>query len=191
MATTETLEKPAPIANFLQVDIKKIDWRFQTWDHLCNISHEHGAPRNATIYWIGTIDLISIREAEHQYPMFFTDWHNRLVDDKKQSRDIDGAPIGSQTTVPYDLGDILSTLLKARGEGFNYFHVFLEETVDTQGRHSIVLLYGKNTENYGIAAKTPWVEMPVKKWLRYSEQKIDDNLQRIALVINGRYYWQK
>ncbi len=192
---TTTAEEQILIVNFLSNTEKTIDWRYQTYDKLSMNSHKPGSPKEKTIYWMGMIPLLPVRSQDISYGIQFADWRWNPIFDQYERRDVDGFGMGGFPQIKFNMNEVLMlALINAREAGDIFFHVLLEETVESDGTHEINLLYKELSDQpncYGIATKVPWFQEPVKEWVALSSQKIDESTQRICLVSNPPYRWLK
>lgn len=167
---------------------KGYDWRYQKYQSL-----KKGEVTEETTYWIGVVDLIPVRKSQKNYTIGCSWCRNEVQNDRYHERDVDGSPCAWYDT-RYDLSKIIEELSKARDNGYNYFHLLLEEKVDQYGKHEVNIVYNEYPQPgspIGIASKKPWYLEPVKDWLHYASQTISEETKRICILQNEAYVWLK
>lgn len=166
---------------------KTLDWRYQAWEHIQYTN------KNKTIHWLASVDLAELEETNICFLYFLN--QGKLAIDRKRYREADGAETGSMLAIKYNLDPVLKEVLAtARNKGFNYYHFFVEETVDGHGRHTVCVLYHEKTPEalrYGIATQKPWFQEPFSEWIGRVRTKIPEGVKRIYILSDGSYNWLK
>ncbi len=184
-------EKKKNEVNFLRNDQKDFDWRYETYTKLRR-KDQYGTK---TIYWLGVIELNNIKEKEDMYPICYANRVWEIENDKYVSRHDDGAYAGVSTAM-YSLRDIKDSLLEARSKGFDFFHIFIEETVNARGSHEVSLIYIEQSNGkdlFGVPSHKPWTKEAVDKWAEYSFIALpsEEKLRKIGIGGSNSYNWMK
>lgn len=167
---------------------KTLDWRYRTWEGIQDTKTQK------SIYWIGVLPLDELEEVSHKCFLYFLNRGN-LEMDCTRHRDVDGAATGHLAVIEYDLDQpVIDALVDARSEGYKFFNLFLEETVDSYGRHNVYILYNEHfatARRYGIATEEPWFTEDPDKWKPRIKVPIPDTISRICILNEISYNWLK
>jgi hypothetical protein len=174
--------------NFLDFSKKMGDWRHRAYEDL--FLHKE---QEKTVYWIGTIPLSEVEKTKDSYPVCFYDGRKRQCD-YAQRRDVDGADLGESDVLIFSIPEPLKEeMLRAKEEGKQYHSFFIEETVDSNGRHEVYVLYTEkeNVLTFGISSNYPWQHLSYFELQDYANFRFHDEIKRNLILSHGPYNWLK
>lgn len=197
--STQTVSEKSEHVNFLDFTSKCKDWRYKTYEQL-----SRGPHMSKTIRWIGTIDLEEVTEEAKTVTMMFLQLSPggiglESIGDAYYDRYEDGKRTTKGVTTLYDYAithaEFKQELLKAKQEGFLHFHVCLEETVDSYGEHTVVLLSNREDTDEepcrGLGSHKALIEESLEFYAKIAFGYVDEKTERITLLSHSDYHWHK
>lgn len=174
--------------NFLDFKRKTGDWRHNTYEKLfLNKENEK------TAYWIGTIRLSEVEKTRDNYPVYFYDGR-KMQEDYALRRDVNGADLGESDVLIFNIPESLKEeMLKAKEERKRYHSFFIEETVNSNGRHEVYVLYTEkeNVPMFGLSSKYPWQHLSFFELQDYVNFRFHDDIKRNLILSHRPYNWLK
>lgn len=203
METQIAEENITKTVNFLKNE-KTLDWRYRAYKEILNSHHKKldeqssfiSKKGQSVIYWIGIVSLEHVNKEELHYPIFFADHRFKLVEDAHRLCDEDGASSSSYLKIKFCLSTklnrfILDDMIKAKIDGYKYYHFFLEEKVNGFGEHEVsILILRKNIDGpFGVPSRKPWPEEKTSYWIEYANFKLpeENDLERFTILYNKEY----
>lgn len=192
------LDEKAFHISFIDFTSKCIDWRYKTYQDLMRSGEQ-----SKTIYWIGTLDLEEITEATKSVSVSFLELNVRgsnigTQTDRYYDRYEDGASKGGTTLYDYSVSDpdFKAELIAAKNNGFNHFHMCLEETVYRYGAHEVSLLFNIQKEEKektvrGVASRRLLLEESLGFYAAFAFGYISEKTERLTLLTDENYRWHK
>lgn len=181
--------------DFVNREAKCPDWRYEAWNKLSPYRSRRDGEREKAVYWVGLINLRKVKKDTRQYPLLIA-YNHGLEKDSYIARHEDGAPVGRDSTIFYNLSCVLSEMLQAKRYRYHYYHLFLKEEVDYHGNHKVSILAMKDREKgtpIGIKSRKPWPQEKAGDWVVYANRKFmrDDKLESFPVLLNDEYNWMK